>query len=181
MAINVEKDVLDSVKKKTTTDDTINRFLAENDESFPKASDIQVEFKYSDPFEVPDYCNQKDFAFAWLDPTDDIAMHRALEKEYFRIVTRSSSCFKGKSLDRDFRTHGAIERQRMILGFRPKDLDSKLRTRSVVQHAAITESLSEGKQEEHYSTTFTKGEEDKDSKMDVVAFEEAGEVGIKGA
>jgi hypothetical protein len=181
---NVEKSVLDTVKKRTTVDDTINRFLTEQEEQFPKAADIEVEFKYSDPFEVPQWVDQQNYAFAWLDPTDDIQMHRALDNEFFKLVTRSSSCIKSgaKGYDKDFRAHGAVERQRMVLAFRPKDLDSKLRTHSVVQHAAMIESVSTGKETEGYTTSFDKfrGDVDKGGSIDVVAYEEAGTEGIKG-
>jgi hypothetical protein len=170
----VEKEVLDTVKKRKTADDTINRFVMEQEEEqFPKASDIEVEFKYSDPFAFPKWLDFENYSYAWLDPTDDIQMHRALETDYFRLVTRMSSCIKGKSYDRDFRSHGAVERQRMVLAFRPRDLDAKLRTMPVIQHKAMVEAMASGKEEEGYSTSFQKyiGDADKGGKMTVMAEE----------
>ena len=174
----VEKEVLDTVKKRKTADDLINRFVDEQEESFPKAADITVEFKYSDPFEFPKWLDFENYSYAWLDPSDDIQMHRALEIDYFRLVTRSSSCIKGKSYDRDFRAHGAVERQRMILAFRPRDLDAKLRSMPLIQHKAMVEAIATGKEEEGYSTSFEKykGDHDSGGKLTVMA-----EEGIDGS
>ncbi len=59
--------------------------------------------------------------------------------------------------------------------FRPKDLDDKLRTHSVLKHSEMVDSLAAGKSEAGYEITHTKSKEDKGgSGIDVFAYEEAG-------
>lgn len=181
-----EKEILDKVLTKTSTNDQISRMVEDQQETFPSASEISVSAPYVDPFGVPKWCDIKRFAYAWIDPKDDIQRHRAMDVGFFKIVTRSSSCIKGKYTERDFRDHGAVERQGMILVFRPKDLDEKLRTFPIVAHAEMTSTLKEGKKEDGFEITHSKfrGDFSEESggnrgKMDVVAYEEAGTEGIK--
>jgi hypothetical protein len=171
-----EKAVLDKVLTKPNDKDFINRMVMDqNEDDFPKASEIEVTAKYVDPFEPPDWLDKDYFAYSWVDLRDDIGRHRALDTGFFKIVTRTSSCIKGKINDRDFRDHGAVERQGMILVFRPKDLDEKLRTHSVLKHGDMVSSISAGKQESGYETTFSKSKEDTGSSgIDVYAYEEPG-------
>lgn len=171
-----EKETLDKVLAKPSDKDFINRMvLDQNEDDFPALSDVEVSFKYVDPFEPPDWLNKVDYAYSWVDLRDDINRHRALDTGYFKIVTRTSSCIKGKINDRDFRDHGAVERQGMFLVFRPKDLDDKLRTHSVLKHGDMVSSVSAGKQEEGYEITHSKSKEDRGgSGIDVYAYEEAG-------
>ena len=182
--------VLDKVLAKTTTKDMISRMIGEQSEDFPSLSEITLEEPYVDPFAVPKWCDQEHFAFAWIDPKDDIQRHRAMDVGHFRIVTRMSSCINGKPNERDFRDHGAVERQGNILVFRPKDIDDRMRTRPVVLHEEMVESLQAGKVEDGYEVTHLKyGEGDrrpevsreKSARVEVVAYEEAGEAGIKQA
>ena len=178
MAKSQEKEILDKVLHKTSDSDFISRMVESQEEAFPSASDITLDEPYVDPFAVPKWCNQVDYAYAWIDPKDDVQRHRALDVGYFKIVNRLSSCISGKVTERDFRDHGAVERQGMILVFRPKDLDDKLRTRAVFVHGEMVESLAAGKKEEGWDTTFSKGMKD-DTNIDVVVEEPAGEVGFK--
>lgn len=174
-----EKDIINEVLTEPSSDDTVRRMIDSQEESFPSASDIKMDFSYVDPFAIPKYCNQKDFAFAWIDLKDDIQRYRALEVGFFKIVNRMSSCFIGDPNGRDFRNHGGIERQGMILVYRPKDLDDTMRTVSVMRHSEIVSSIQSGKDNpEGYSTSFEKGRGE-GSKIEVVAYEQAGEEGIK--
>jgi hypothetical protein len=68
----------------------------------------------------------------------------------------------------------------MILAFRPRDLDAKLRTMPVIQHKAMIESIAEGKETENYSTSFQKssGDVDKGGKMTVMAQENIDGTGL---
>ncbi len=188
MAKNMEKEILDKVLDKPKDSDLIARMVESQEESFPSVSDITLGEAYVDPFTVPKWCDQKKFAFAWIDPKDDIQRHRAMDVGHFRIVNRLSSCISGKVTERDFRDHGAIERQGVILVFRPKDLDEKLRTRPVFAHKEMVESLEAGKEGEGYELTHLRYKDgdrtpaakaDRDAKVTVVAQEEAGELGIK--
>ena len=174
-----DKDILSKVLDKPSDEDFIGRMVSAQDEDFPSVSDITLDEPYVDPFAVPKWLNQILYAYAWIDPKDDIQRYRALDVGYYKIVNRSSSCIFGKYSERDFRDHGAVERQGMILVYRPKDLDDKLRTRPVYLHGAMTDSLSAGKREEGWELTHSKSKTDDGSKIDVVAYEEAGEVGIK--
>ncbi len=183
----VEKVVLDKVLTKTTTNDQISRMIDDQSESFPSPSEISVDEPWIDPFDIPKWCDVKKFAFAWIDPKDDIQRHRAMDIGYFRIVTRMSSCIAGKPIERDFRDHGAVERQGMILVFRPKDLDDHLRTYPVKAHEEIVSTLTAGKQEDGFEVTHLKYKDgdhrpevraDKSAKVEVVAYENAGEEGL---
>jgi len=159
------QDVMQAVQQEPSTDERIGRFLKEYDGEFPDASTIEADFRYQNPFEIPEFLNQKDYKYAWLDPQDDIQMYNALEKGFFKIVTRSSSCVKNaRKADPYFRSHGAIELQRMILGFRPTDLENRLRQMPVIQHKAMTEALVAGKETENYETSFDKYRGDFDKK-----------------
>jgi len=180
-----DKKILDEVLKKPSTSEKISRLIDDQKEDFPSLSEVEVNTKWVDPFSFPKWCNQKDYAFGWVDYKDDIQMYRAFEEEHFKIVNRSSSCINGKINERDFRDHGAVERQGMLLIFRPKDLDEKLRTFPVSAHKEIVESLRSGKKERLYSVTNQKFAESDDSAearaatsgsgIEVYAFEEAGE------
>lgn len=183
-----EKEVLDKVLTKPSQTDLIGRMIEQQSEDFPSLSDIEVSTPYVDPFEIPKWCNKDMFAFAWIDPKDDIQRHRAMDVGHFRIVTRSSSCISGKVNERDFRDHGAVERQGMLLVFRPKDIDDRLRTYPVQAHAEMVSTLASGKQEDGFEVTHLKYKDgdrnpaaaaDRAAKVDVVAFEPAGEVGIQ--
>lgn len=180
-----EKEILDKVLSKPSDKELISRMVESQEEGFPSLSDITLEEPYVDPFAVPKWCDVVNYAFAWIDLKDDIQRHRAMEVGYFKIVNRSSSCIAGKVTERDFRDHGAVERQGMVLVFRPKDIDDRLRTRSVFLHGEIVDSLAAGKVGDGYQVTHMKyneahGRPQEDSgKLDVVAYEEAGEVGIK--
>ena len=171
-----EKETLDKVLTKPNDKDFINRMVVDQDEDdFPKASDVEVSSKYIDQFEPPDWLDKVKFAYSWVDLRDDINRHRALDTGFFKIVTRTSSCIKSKINDRDFRDHGAVERQGMFLVFRPKDLDDKLRTHSVLKHGDMVSSISAGKSEQGYELTHSKSKEDRGgSGIDVYAYEEAG-------
>lgn len=181
---NVTVDVMEAIQQEPDVDERINRFIADQGAEFPDASTISVEFKYQNPFEIPGFLDQQNYAFAWLDPNDDIQMYNAMEHGHFKIVTRSASCIlDARKADAFFRSHGAIELQRMILAFRPMDLERLLRQAPVKHHEAMVESVSADKEKEGYSTSFGKfrGDADKDAgKMSKVeAFEEAGEEGIQ--
>jgi hypothetical protein len=171
-----EKETLDKVLTKPSDKDFINRMVMDqNEDDFPLASEVEVTAKYVDPFEPPNWLDKEYYAYSWVDLRDDIGRHRALDTGHFKIVTRTSSCIKGKINDRDFRDHGAVERQGMILVFRPKDLDDKLRTYSVLKHGDMVASIAAGKQEEGFELTHSKSKEDRGgSGIDVYAFEEAG-------
>ena len=117
----------------------------DQDDSFPEASTIQVDHFYVDPFTIPKWCDQGNYAFAWVDIRDDIQRHNAMEVGFYKIVTRMSSCIKGKPSDRDFRNHGAVERQAMILMYRPKDINERFLSRPVLAHKEMVETLESGK------------------------------------
>jgi hypothetical protein len=177
------QDVMEAIGQVPDVDERIGRFLAEQGAEFPDASTIEVDFRYQNPFEVPGFLDKENYSYAWLDPQDDIQMYNALEKGFFKIVTRSSSCIiDARKADPYFRSHGAIELQRMILGFRPTDLENRMRQAPIVQHKAMVESLTEPKEKDGYSTSFDKYRGDHNSKggemSAVVAYEEAGEEGI---
>ena len=162
--------------------------IEEQSEDFPSLSDIEISEPYVDPFAIPKWCNQEKFGFAWIDVKDDIQRHRAMDIGHFRIVTRTSSCIKGDYNERDFRDHGAVERQGMLLVFRPKDIDDRLRTYPIQAHKDMVATLEAGKQEDGFEVTYLKYRDgdrnplaaaDKAAKVDVVAYEPAGEIGIK--
>ncbi len=188
MAKDTEKEILDKVLAKPSDSDIIRRMVDSQEETFPSISEISLEEPYVDPFAIPKWCNQKDYAYAWIDPLDDIQRYRALDVGHFRIVNRMSCCISEKYNERDFRHHGAVGRQGMILVFRPKDIDDKLRTRPVVAHKDMVASIEAGKEADGYEVTHLKYKEgdqrlevkvDRGAKVTVVAQEEAGEVGIK--
>lgn len=183
-----DKEILDKVLAKPSDSDLISRMVESQEESFPSVSDITLEEAYVDPFAIPKWCDQKKFAYAWIDPKDDIQRHRAMDVGYFRIVNRLSSCISGKVTERDFRDHGAVERQGMLLVFRPKDLDDRLRTRPVFAHKEMVESMEAGKEADGYEVTHLRYKDgdrrpevkaDQSAKVTVIAQEEAGELGIK--
>ena len=178
---NKEKDILDKVLSKPSDSELISRMVESQEETFPSLSEITLDEPYADPFKEPKWCDTKNYAFAWIDLKDDIQRYRAMEIGHFKIVNRSSSCINGKVTERDFRDHGAVERQGMVLVFRPKDIDDRMRTRAVHLHGEIVDSLEAGKQGDGWSTTHSKSKTDDGAKIDVVAYEEAGEVGIKSA
>jgi len=177
-----EKETLDAILTKPTDRDFINELVESQDDTFPAASDIEVTYKYQDPFEIPKWCNQKDFAFAWADIRDDITRHRVFEVQHFRLVRSLSPCIdrsvKDREIQRDFREHRAVERQGVFLIYRPKDLDEKLRTYPVLRHIEMSKALKEGKAGQGYEISQKKGE-DSGSKIEVIAAEEAGTEGIK--
>lgn len=171
------KDIVSEILRKPSIND--DAFMAtvvdSQNEDFPSVSEVSMSERYVDPFQVPKWCDEVNYAFAWANLRDDIERQRVLETSFFRIVNRSSSCIVGKPFDRDFRDHGAVERQGMFLVFRPKDLDDKLRSRSISLHNDMVSSLSAGKEGSGYDITHTKSKEDKGgSGLDVYAYEEAG-------
>lgn len=169
------EDVLQEVLKRPSDQEFLNKMIDSQTEDFPSASDISLSEAYVDPFTFPKWCNQKKYAFAWANIRDDIERHRVMETGFFRIVNRSSSCIVGKPLERDFRDHGAVERQGMFLVFRPKDLDDKMRTRAVHLHGELVSSLEEGKEARGFDITHSKSKEDRGgSGLDVYAYEEPG-------
>lgn len=175
---NEEKNVLDTILQKSGEDEVISSVIGSQTGEFPSVSEVNVLEPWSDPFAFPAWCNTKRYAFAWANIRDDIERHRVFEVEHFQLVTRSTSwCMKDKPkpLPRDFRNHGAVERQGMFLIYRPKNLDEKLRTYSVLRHAEMVSSVSAGKHEEGFEVTHDKSKEDKGgSGMEVYAYEEAG-------
>jgi hypothetical protein len=190
MAKDKEKEVIDKILTTPSTNDFISRLVHDQSESFPSVSEISIDEPYVDPFEPPKWCDQKNFAFAWIDPKDDIQRHRTLDAGYFKIVTRMSSCIiHNKVVERDFRDHGAVERQGMILIYRPKDLDDRLRTYPVKAHADMLATLKAGKQETGFEVTHLKykdGDHSADAAEDKrggsftpVVAEDAGEEGLK--
>ncbi len=173
-------EVLAEVLKEPTDRDFLSTVIDSQTEDFPSASDISVSEAYVDPFSIPKWCDQKRFSFAWANIRDDIERHRVLEAGYFKIVNKMSTCINGKILERDFRDHGAVERQGMFLVYRPKDLDEKLRTQAVLRHGDMVDSVAAGKSGHGYEITHSKSAEDKGSSgLEVFAFEEAGVEGLK--
>lgn len=173
-----KEDSLDAILAKPTDKDFIGRMVESQEDTFPDASEIEVSYKYQDPFEFPKWCDQDCYSFAWADIRDDIIRHRVFEESYFRLVRRISPCIIQKRLvQRDFRDHGAVERQGQFLIYRPKDLDNKLRTYPVLRHAETVSALKSGKSGQGYEFSQSKGEDD--SKIDVVAAEHAGTEGIE--
>jgi hypothetical protein len=173
-------DILADVLKKPTDRDFLSTVIDSQTEDFPSVSEVSVSEAYVDPFSIPKWCDQKRYSFAWANIRDDIERHRVLEAGFFKIVNKMSSCIKGKILERDFRDHGAVERQGMFLVFRPKDLDEKLRTLAVLRHGDMVESVAAGKSGQGYEITHSKSKEDRGSGgLEVFAYEEAGEVGLK--
>lgn len=159
--------------------DYIAKLTGEQEETFPEASTIEVSYSYTDAFALPAWCDQQNYAFAWVDVRDDIQRHHSMEVEHFRIVTRMSPCIlRNKTYEKDFRNHGAVERQSMILMYRPQDIEQRMRTRPVLAHKETVETLESPKQGDQWDITSVRGK-DADSKIDVVAYEEAGEEGIK--
>ena len=111
-----------------------------------------------------------------------------MDVNHYRIVTRMSSCIIGKPNERDFRDHGAVERQGNILVFRPKDIDDRMKTRPVVLHGEMVSSLETGKEGDGYEISHLRYKDgdkrpevsrEKSARVEVVAYEEAGEEGIK--
>ncbi len=166
---------LSDILNKPSDKDYLAKVIESQTEDFPDISEVSVSQTYVDPFTVPKWCDQVHFAFAWANIRDDIERQRVIEVGYFKIVNRSSSCIVGKPLERDFRDHGAVERQGMFLVYRPKALDDKLRTSAVLRHGEMVSSVAAGKQGEGYELTHEKSKEDKGGKgIDVYAYEEPG-------
>jgi hypothetical protein len=165
---DVIQDVMEAVQQSPDTDERISRFIADQGAEFPDAASIDIDFKYQNPFEIPAFLNQKDYKYAWLDPQDDIQMFNSLERNYFKIVTRSSSCIlDAKKAEPYFRFHGAIELQRMILGFRPTEIDNRMRQAPAVQHKQMVEAMEGVKETEAYNVSFDKFRGDFDKKGDI--------------
>ena len=174
MAKRNSTEVLEDILDQPSGDDAIDRLVKDQVEDFPKASEIQADFRFVDPFTIPKWCDQKNYAFAWADLRDDLSRQRLLEEQHFRIVTRVSCCIKGNYRERDFRNHGAVERRGLILVFRPKDIDDRLRNISVLTHMDMVSTLEAGKQGDKYDITYSKSRGEGDSRMDVYAYEEPG-------
>lgn len=178
--------ILDDVKKVPTIDDKISRAVDSLQDDFPQAATISVEYRYEDAFAIPKYLNQQDYAYAWLDPHDDIQWHGAIENRHFRVVNRQSSCFlDAKAAEFDFRPHGAIERQRMILAYRPTDIENRMRQLPILQHKEMVTSLRSEKDlgkvdltAEVYNDETKKYARDTKPISAVAAHEEAGEEGL---
>lgn len=179
MAKVKEDEILKSVLNQPTSDEFVGRLVDSQEEYFPPIDQITISEPFVDAFAYPKWCNQENYAFCWVDLRDDIERHKALEVNYWKIVTRSSSCLKGKITERDFRDHGAVERRGMFLVFRPKDLDAHIRHVPVQTHAALISSTKTPKKEALYEVSGVVQGTAAEGKMDVVAFEEAGEPGIK--
>ena len=175
--VNKEAEILDKILPGRSDGDMIERMVDNADENFPDAASISMDYSYQDPFKFPSWCDEQNYSFAWIELRDDIQRHHAMEVEFLKIVTRTSSCIKGRLDDRDFRNHGAVERQGMILMFRPRDLAERMRSKPVLAHKETVAALQAGKEdsEKKWDIDYS----NKDSKIDVVAYEEAGTEGIK--
>ena len=181
MVKQTEVDVLKSVLEKPSADEFVERIVESQDDFFPSVDQITISEPFVDAFATPKWCDRENYAFCWVDLRDDIERHKALEVNYWKVVTRSSSCLKGKITERDFRDHGAVERRGMFLVFRPRDLDAHIRHIPVQTHADLISSTKTPKKEALYEVSGVIQGTAAEGKMDVVAFEEAGEPGIKFA
>ncbi len=174
--------IIENILQKPSDAEFIERMIETQEEEFPSVSDITIIEPFVDPLAFPSWCNQTDYAFAWVDLRDDIQRHNTIEAGYYKIVNRSSSCIKGgtKPLERDFRDHGAVERLGLFLVFRPRDIDAYIRGKAVQIHADMVKGIEAPKKEEHFEVSgLIRGE--KDTKIDIVAYEEAGKEGLKFA
>jgi len=151
----------------------ISRIVDAPDRSWPETSQIELWEPYSDPFRIPKWANQEKYEYAWLDPED---RHRpldvALEDGHWAIVKRVNH--PGAPTEA-FRAHGAVERARQILVFRPRDLGNRLRELPALRHQEIAASRKEGIKTRHYEITVTEGPEAEGAESGkVFAYEEAG-------
>ena len=55
---------------------------------FPEAKDIKIAERYVDPFAFPKGCDLENYAYAWVDLSDDIQRTTAINNEYYLLVTR---------------------------------------------------------------------------------------------
>lgn len=129
--------------------------LVQESREFPDPLSIEVHEPFVDVFKPPDWCDENQNAYAWIDPNDDVQMERALRHDYWHIVTRSNH---PRARSSDFRIHGAVERQGMLLVYRPKDLDLRLRWLSTKKHHDMAQAQLEGDAGHKWEKTVEFGE-----------------------
>ena len=153
-------------------DAQINRLVNAPDPQWGGPEDIEIWERPTDPFRIPKWCDQDRYEYAWLDPDD---RHRpfevALEDGRWAVVKRINH---PSAPTEAFRTHGAVERGRQILVFRPADIGARMREAVVLRHADVKEGRMSGVDEKHYQITCAEGDKaERDKASGVVFAEEA--------
>jgi len=123
-----------------TVDERVAALVSES-RDFPDPLDIEIHEPFKDVFEPPSWCDTANFAYAWVDVSDDIQLERAMNHDYWQIVTLSNH---PKARSSDFRIHGAVERRGMVLVYRPIELERRLRYLGVKQHLESARAVEEG-------------------------------------
>jgi hypothetical protein len=137
-----------------TVDEKIASLVQEKRE-FPDPSSIELSEPFVDVFKPPSWCDTQQNSYAWVDPNDEVQLDRALNYNYWVIVTRSNH---PRARTSDFRTHGAVERRGMILVYRPQDLDLRLRYLSEKRHTDMMEAQKEGAKGDKWERSMVVGE-----------------------
>lgn len=150
--------------------------LIQEQKGFPDPASIELHEPFVDPFAPPKWCDKDQYAYAWVDPNDEIALNRAIEHDYWQIVTRSNHPGANNS---DFRAHGAVERRGMILMYRPLELEKRLRFLSVKRHMDQMQAQIEGAEGPNWKRSMEVGEDIPAPGFKPFAGEPAGSEGIQ--
>jgi hypothetical protein len=171
MAEKIEPREIVKIITGRSVDEKIAGVVQDQRDTFPSPLDVTIEEGFSDPFKPPKWFDQENFAHCWLDPNDEVAMDEAMEQKHWCIVTRSNH---PQAKNSDFRAHGAVERRGLILAYRPKDLDTRMRWLPTKRHLDIMGSKLAGQQGPQHELTLSIGEEATAGKFTPFVAEEAG-------
>ena len=108
----VEREVVRTVVS-MGPDDRLSKFIDEPE--YPWVEGMS-EVSFRDPFKFPEWCDQKTYAYAWVNKADEVQMDEYVYSGVYRIVKRINHA---DAPDSAFRMHGAVERRGQILIFRP--------------------------------------------------------------
>jgi hypothetical protein len=121
---------------------------------------IELSFEpFVDTWRLPNWCRSDEYAYGWLNRNDPDEVMRAFEIGQWRLVQRVNH---PSAPDADFSMHGLAERMGLVLIFRPRWLDDKIRQIPVVKHV---------ERETQAKAKLTSGSVVNEKGRDVVIFE----------
>lgn len=125
-----ESDLMQSREEVVDKDAALEQFLGYDQEDW--SPDVELVFEpYVDTWRLPRWCRLDEYAYGWLDKSDKDEMFRAFEVSQWRLVKRVNH---PGAPDSDFTMMGLVERMGLVLVFRPKWLDDKIRQVPVLKH-----------------------------------------------
>lgn len=138
-----------------TVDERVSGLISEQ-RDFPDPASIELHEPFVDVFQPPKWADTKLYAYGWVDPSDEVQLDRAINHDYWNIVTRSNHSGATNS---DFRNHGAVERRGMILVYRPIELEQRLRFLGVKRHKDMMGAQLEPKKGHKWERNMEVGED----------------------